>query len=111
MKNYVQAGDVLTVTAPANVLSGAGVLVGSLFGVACGDALSGAEVEIKTKGVFDLAKATGAAWTVGQRLYWDDTAKNLTGTASTNKLVAVAVAAAASGDVVGRATLTAAFTL
>lgn len=111
MKNFVQAGDVLTVTAPAAVLSGAGVLVGSLFGVACGDAASGAEVEIQTTGVFDMAKATGAAWTVGQRLYWDDSAKNLTGTAGANKLVAIAVAAAASGDTVGRARLTAAFTL
>lgn len=111
MKNYVQAGGVLTVTAPAALLSGAGVLIGSLFGVACGDAASGADVEIQTVGVFDLPKATGAAWTVGQRLYWDDTAKNLTGTASTNKLVAIAVAAAASGDAVGRALLTAAFTL
>jgi len=111
MKNYVQSGAVLTVAAPASVLSGAGVLVGSLFGVACGDALSGAEVEIQTEGVFDLPKATGAAWTVGQRLYWDDTAKVLTGTASTNKLVAVAVAAADSAAAVGRARLTAAFTL
>jgi predicted RecA/RadA family phage recombinase len=111
MKNYVQEGDVLTVTAPYAVASGAGVLVGSLFGVASATAASGAEVEIKTTGVFDLPKATGAAWTVGQRLYWDDAAKNLTGTASTNKLVAVALSASASGDTVGRARLTAAFTL
>lgn len=111
MKNFVQPGDVVGVTAPYAVTPGAGVLVGSLFGVAINTAASGAEVEIATTGVFDLAKATGAAWTVGQRLYWDDSAKNLTGTAGSNKLVAVAVAAAASGDAVGRARLTAAFTL
>lgn len=34
MKNYVQRGDVITATAPANVTSGDGVLVGLLFGVA-----------------------------------------------------------------------------
>ena len=111
MKNYIPDGDVLTVATPAAVLSGAGVLVGSLFGVACGDAAGGADVEIQTEGVFQMAKATGAAWTVGARLYWDDTAKNLTTTASTNKLVAIAVVAAASGDAVGTARLTAAFTL
>lgn len=111
MKNFVQHGSTLSVLAPYAVASGAGVLIGSLFGIACGDAADGAEVEIQTDGVFDLPKATGAAWTVGQRLYWDDTAKNLTGTASTNKLVAIAVQAAASGDAVGRARLTAAFTL
>lgn len=111
MKNFVQPGDVVSVPAPAAVASGAGVLVGSLFGVAVTSAASGASVEIATSGVFDLPKATGAAWTIGQRLYWDDTAKNLTGTASTNKLVAVALSASASGDTVGRARLTAAFTL
>ena len=34
MRNYVQPGNTVTVTAPYSVLSGAGVLVGSLFGVA-----------------------------------------------------------------------------
>lgn len=111
MKNYIQAGDVLTVPAPAAVLSGAGVLVGSLFGVACANAASGAEVELQTTGVFEMPKATGAAWTIGQRLYWDDTAKNMTGTASTNKLVGIAVLAAASGDTVGIVRLSGAFTL
>lgn len=111
MKNYIQAGDVLTVPAPAAVLSGAGVLVGSLFGVACANAASGADVELQTTGVFEMPKATGAAWTIGQRLYWDDTAKNMTGTASTNKLVGIAVLAAASGDTVGIVRLSGAFTL
>lgn len=111
MKNFVQPGDLMTVAAPAAVLSGAGVLVGSLFGVAAHDAESGADVTIATTGVFTLPKATGAAWTVGQRLYWDDTAKNVTGTASTNKLIGVAAAAAASGDAIGTVRLTAAFTL
>ena len=111
MKNFVQVGDVISVTAPANVSAGAGVLVGSLFGVAVNTALSGAAVEVATKGVFDLAKATGAAWTQGARLYWDDTAKNVTTTASTNKLIGVAAQAQASGDTVGRVLLSAAFTL
>ena len=46
MKNYVQPGNVVTLIAPANVKSGDGVLVGSLFGVAAYDALIGAEVEV-----------------------------------------------------------------
>lgn len=111
MKNYVQPGDTLTLTAPYAVASGAGLLVGSIFGVATAAAASGAAVEAAVTGVFDLAKATGAAWTVGARIYWDDTAKNCTTTASTNKLIGVAVAAAASGDTVGRVRLSGAFTL
>ena len=113
MKNYVQRGDVLTVTAPANVASGAGVVIGSLFGVAQRAALSGEQVEIVTKGVFTMPRATGGgtAWAVGDRLYWDATNGVLTKTASSHKLVGVAVAVAADGDATGRAYLTGAFTL
>jgi predicted RecA/RadA family phage recombinase len=111
MKNFIQPGEVITLTAPYAVVSGAGLLVGSIFGVATGVAAISASVEAAVTGVFDLAKATGAAWTQGARIYWDDTAKNCTTTASTNKLIGVAVLAAASGDTVGRVRLTAAFTL
>ncbi len=112
MKNFVQTGDVIPLTAPYALASaGLGFLVGSLFAVSLSSAANGAAVEGAVNGVFDLAKATGAAWTVGARIYWDDTAKNCTTTASTNKLIGVAVAAAASGDTVGRVKLTAAFTL
>lgn len=113
MKNFIQDGDTLTVTAPYALLSGAGCLVGSLFGVAVSDALISTEVEIKTTGVFDLAKAASQAWTVGARIYWDDTAKNCTTTASTNKLIGVAMAAVGSGagETIGRVRLSGAFTL
>lgn len=99
MKNYVQPGDIVSVTAPAAVVAGAGVLVGSLFGVAVNSAESGAPVEIAVEGVFTIAKTTGQAWTQGQILYWSGTA--VTSTASTNKIIGCALVAAASGDAVG----------
>lgn len=111
MKNFVQPGDVISVTAPAAVAAGVGVLVGSLFGVAVNTAANGAAVEIATRGVFDLAKTTAEAWTQGQRLYWNDTTKAVTTTASTNKLIGVAAQAQLAGDTVGRIMLTAAYTL
>ena len=111
MKNYLQSGDVINVAAPYAVASGAGALVGSLFGVAMAAAASGATVPLAVTGVFTLAKATGAAWTVGLRLYWDDSAKNVTATASTNKLIGLAVTAAASGDTVGDVRLSCAGTI
>lgn len=111
MKNFVQPGDTLTLVAPYAVAAGAGLLVGSIFGVAGTTAASGANVEADVTGVFDLAKAAGAAWTQGARIYWDDTAKNCTTTASTNKLIGVATQAAALADVIGRVRLTGAFTL
>lgn len=95
--NYVQPGDTITVTAPADVTSGGGVLVGDLFGIATGTAVSGAEVEIKTTGVFELAKTSAQAWaTVGLPVYWDAANKVATTAASTNKLIGVNVAAAAN---------------
>ena len=95
MRNFVQPGSVVTVPAPADVASGAGVLVGSLFGIAAVSALSGADVEIKTTGVFEMAKTSALAISVGDLIYWDNTAKVVNKT-NTNKLVGVAVSAAAN---------------
>lgn len=105
MKNYVQPGDRVGVPAPANVASGAGVLVGSLFGVANAAALAGEEVQISVEGVFDLPKVGTQAWTVGQLVYWTGTAA--TNVASTNRLIGVAVAAvgAGAGETIGRVRL------
>lgn len=110
MKNFVAEGKTLTLTAPYALTSGQGVLVGSIFGVATGDAAISTEVEAITEGVFTLTKATGAAWTVGALIYWDNAARNCTTTVGTNKLIGTAIAAAASGDTVGNVRLNAAFT-
>ena len=61
MKNFIQPGDTLTLTAPAALSSGDGFQVGSIFAVACADAESGASVEGATKGVFDLTKTSAEA--------------------------------------------------
>ena len=105
-KNYVQPGNVVTVLAPVGgVSSGDPVLVGSLFGLAVYGAVEGKDVEIATAGVFTLPKATGTAWSVGDPLYWDASAKKLTKTAGDNLHVAIAAAIAASGDTTGAAKL------
>lgn len=102
MKNYIAEGDVVNVTAPDDTdhvggNSGDGVLVGSLFGVAVNDFEAGGDVSIKTKGVFELTKAASQAWTVGQKIYWDDTNLECTSTSSGNTLIGVAYEAAESG--------------
>lgn len=94
MKNYVQTGDNLTLTAPYAVDSGDGALVGSIFGVCASDAESGDEVDIVTVGVFELPKTSALAIAIGDKLYWDDTAKVVNKTSSGNTLVGVAVTAA-----------------
>ena len=106
MKNHVKPGHTVTVPAPTGgVLSGAPVLVGSLFGVASYSAAEGADVEIVTIDVFDLPKAAGAAFAIGDKVYYDTTAKNMTATASGNKLVGSAAGIAASGDATARVRL------
>ncbi|WGF89878.1 DUF2190 family protein [Marinivivus vitaminiproducens] len=105
MKNFVQIGNVLPLPAPYDVLSGRGLKVGDLFAVASTDALSGQTVEGALEGVFDLRKVMGQAWTVGQKVYWDDTNKITTSTASGNMEIGRAAAAAANPSSTGRVRL------
>lgn len=100
-KNYIQAGDHITIPAAANAVSGEPVLVGSLFGVAEHDAAAGEPLTIARKGVFLLPKATGAAWAVGDPLYWDDAASAVSTTDTDNPLIGVAVEAALDGATEG----------
>ena len=105
MQNFVQEGCTLTVTAPYDVASGGGVKVGALFGVAAGAALSGAEVQIQTRGVFDLTTLGTDTPAQGAAAYWDDTNKRLTTTASGNTLVGAFTVAKAAGVTTGRVRL------
>jgi len=108
VKNSVQEGDVLALAAPYAVASGGGALIGAIFGVAV-TTLANAEVgSFQVEGVYTLPKATGAA-TLGQRAYWDNSAKNITATVGSNTLVGVFVAAYASGDTTANVRLNGSF--
>ena len=111
MKNYIQPGNAITLTAPYDVTSGSGLLVGSLFAVAGGDALTGEEVETSLVGVFALTKAASQAWSVGDKVYWDDTNKVATKTATANTLIGVAIEAVGgtASDIIGRVRLNGSF--
>jgi predicted RecA/RadA family phage recombinase len=72
--------------------------------------LQNASVEAITTGVIDHAKKNSAeAWAVGDRVYWNDTNKNFTTTASGNTLAGVAVAAALNPSGTGRLRLNGSF--
>ena len=96
MKNYVQKGENITVTAAAKTTSGEGVLIGKLFGVAAGDAEIGETLDIVTVGVFEMPKVSTDAITLGAFVYWDDSAKLVTTTAASNTKIGHAVTAAAN---------------
>lgn len=105
MKNLVrQKADNLTLPAPYAVVSGGGALIGSIFGVASTDAASGADCVFVTRGEFTFPKAASQAWTIGQKIYWDNTAKVMTSVATNNTLVGVATKAVGSsaGETVGQ---------
>ncbi len=97
MKNWIQPGDTVTVVAPVAVNSGDGLLVGALFGVAISTAAINTNMEMITTGVVDLPKAN-LAITQGAKVFWDNTAKNVTTTVGTNTLIGCAIVAAAIGD-------------
>ena len=97
MKTFIQNGDVITVNAPSGgVVSGDGVIVGGLFGVAATTAAEGEAVEIATRGVYVLPKEPTAVIAAGAQVAWDAGAKqiNLPGTG----LYPVGIATEAAGN-------------
>lgn len=101
MKNYIQPGEVVTVTAPYAVASGDGVLVGTLFGVACNAAALGDQVEINTRDAFELKKTSAQAWTQGAAIYWDNTARECTTVTTSNTLIGKALVATVNPSATG----------
>jgi predicted RecA/RadA family phage recombinase len=101
MKNFIQQGRTISMLAPYNVLSGAGFLVGAIFAVASFDALAGVSVEGETEGVYSLAKTSAQAWTVGQKVYWDNANKRCDTDGTVGMLIGAATAIAANPSAVG----------
>lgn len=100
--NFYQEGCVQEFAAPANVTSGTPILVGTLVAIPLVTALSGVRCNFALDGVWTVPKATGAAWTEGQVLYWDSAAGNFaTAASATARRAGSAALAAASGDTTG----------
>ena len=99
MKNFIQPGDTLTVTAPAGgVSSGDAVEIGKLFGVAAFDAAVGDPVEVTVAGVFELPKVSTDVIAVGDLLYWDAGQAALSNSQSTTGELQVGYATKAAGN-------------
>lgn len=106
--NFIHNGDHVGVAAPYALTSGAGALVGTLFGVAIADAGSGADVVLATQGVWNLlaeGAGSGQAIAVGAAVYWDNTNKRCTATSAGNTKIGVATLAKATLDVAVRVRL------
>lgn len=105
MNNYVQAGKTLALLAPYVLASGAGFQVGAIFAVASAAALQGAAVEGNTEGVYTLPKTSAQAWTVGQKIYWDNANKRCDSDGTLGMLIGVATAVAANPSATGEVRL------
>jgi len=98
MKNHIQKGDFITVPAPlGGSAPGEGLIIGNIFGIAAFAAAVGEPVELATTGVYQLPKATAAVLTVGARVAWDNTAKNINVPGTGRFPVGIATEAAGNG--------------
>ena len=103
MNNYVQPGKTLDYTHTAVVASGVAVLIGTVLVIPGTNAGIGVPFPGTIDGVFNIVCATGTAWTMNTPVYWDDTNKRVTTTATGNTKIGMVaapkVAAAAVGAV------------
>lgn len=95
---FAHEGAAIDYTPGADVTAGDVIVQGDLVGVARFDIKSGVLGALAVTGVFDFAKATNIAYTVGTILYWDDTNNIVTTTATGNKQIGKVVRAAATTD-------------
>lgn len=100
MRNFIQPGNSLAIAVPyaSGVTAGQGILVGALFGVAATDGVQNATIEAQTQGVFDITKEPALAITAGARVFWDNTNRRITTTATGNFQVGIATQAALAAD-------------
>jgi predicted RecA/RadA family phage recombinase len=99
-KNFHKPGEVMTVTAAANVVSGQLVVIGQMFGVATYSANTGEKVELRTGGVWKFDKTNAASQSVaeGANVYWDATNLKTTVSATSNTRIGVAAYAVTNTD-------------
>jgi predicted RecA/RadA family phage recombinase len=95
---FAHEGAAIDYTPGADVAAGDVIVQGDLVGVARFDIKSGVLGTLAVTGVFDFAKATNVAFTVGTILYWDDANNLVTATATDNKQIGKVVRAAATTD-------------
>ena len=98
MNNFTEEGLSFPFTAPYALTSGQGVLIGALFGIAAVDGAQNAVIECQTIGVFDISKEPALAISAGARVFWDNTNRRITTTATSNYQVGIAALPALAAD-------------
>lgn len=101
MKNYVQAGNILTLTAPAGgVTAGVGYVIGAnTFAVALQSAAATLPFDGATEGVFTLPKINTATAAQGARVWFNNTTKEVAFSSSAGLFMIGSLTAAAVNGV------------
>ena len=103
---FVNEGDFVDFAPGSAVAAGEVVVQGDLVGVVMRPLGAGELGSLAVLGVFDCAKATNVAYTVGTILFWDDVNNVVTSTSTGNKQIGKVVRAAATADPTVRIRLT-----
>ncbi|MEG1799841.1 MAG: DUF2190 family protein [Synergistaceae bacterium] len=97
MKNYVSKGEVIKATLSSAVTSGSAVLIGDTLAIACGTYGANEAGEYLISGIVTVPATSTDTFTVGGKVYWDDTNKKITTTSTSNKQAGIYIAANGSG--------------
>jgi predicted RecA/RadA family phage recombinase len=103
-KNFVQPGDIITLTAPTGgVVSGGVYRINQLVVVAMQTAAQTLPFEAARTGIFQVTKVGSQAWAIGQQVFWDN-ANNRFTTTSAAGLTACGFTASVTGAGAGETT-------
>ncbi|GHT30848.1 hypothetical protein FACS1894214_1470 [Planctomycetales bacterium] len=90
---YIHEGRAIDFLPEADTAAGTVIVLGSLVGITKTDITAGTIGAVHVVGVYDIEKANVAV-PLGNKVYWDTTAKKAVINATGNTLIGIAVSAA-----------------
>lgn len=91
----IQEGRIVDYTATATIANGNVIVLANRIGIAQGNAEVGEVIALELVGVYEITATTADAIAFGDVVYFDNTAKEITTTATDNTLAGIAINAKA----------------
>lgn len=98
MKNYVQKGDVINITAAADLKSGVPVIFGASLAIPQTDIASGAVGAAAIEGVFTLPKLSTTVLAAGDLVNWSKSGAQVGASSAAGDLGGFGIALSAAGN-------------